>query len=414
MKRLQVADGALGRLACGLLQPLRLGRHLSRRLREGAERSPDILLVKFWGLGSLQLLTPAAEVLRERHPGSRLVLLTLRENQSFARGLGVFDEVLSLDIHSSSWVRLGLRTLALLRDLRRRRFRAVFDFEFFTRFSAVMSLLSGAPSTHGFRAPGVWRGHFHTRTVPFSREWHVARNFRSLAGGEDGREVHHLDLAAYRSTAQDEAEVDATLAGVGLAPDGPLVVLNPNAGSLSLERRWPRERFAALALGLGREHGARVAVIGSSHEVAWAEGVARMAREGGLAADRVTNLAGRLGIGGLAALLARADAFVTNDSGPMHLGAALGTPTVGLFGPETPRMYRPLGRVASALYSPPPCSPCINVHDAKLMSCHLGEPECLMRLSVEEVAEEVRLLLRRGRLRSVTPGRELEPRRRAR
>ena len=80
----------------------------------------------------------------------------------------------------------------------------------------------------------------------------------------------------------------------------------------------------------------------------------------------------------------------------MHLGAALGTPTIGLFGPETPIMYRPIGRRATYLYDPPPCSPCINVHDNKFAVCWRGRPECLMNLSVERVVARVREELERG------------------
>jgi ADP-heptose:LPS heptosyltransferase len=76
----------------------------------------------------------------------------------------------------------------------------------------------------------------------------------------------------------------------------------------------------------------------------------------------------------------------------MHLAAAIGAPTLGLFGPETPVMYGPLGLRARALYRPPACSPCINVHDNKVASCIYGEPQCLMSISVDEVHESARAL----------------------
>jgi ADP-heptose:LPS heptosyltransferase len=385
MQRLQRADQRLGLLACALLQPLRLVPRGGGR--EAVER---VLLVKFWGIGSLQLLTPAVESLRRRHPTARLELLTLRQNGEFARGLGVFDEVLELDVESTRWAPLLGRIAHTLVTLRRRGYSAIYDFEFFTRFSAVVTAVVGAPLRVGFASPHVWRGGFHNVTVPFNRYWHVARNFRCLAGGENGRSVGHADVAASPVDDAARERVEALLGEEGLSGGGPLVVLNPNAGALSLERRWPPQHFAELATRLARDLDARIALVGSRSERAWTGEVsARVGAE----CTRIANLAGRLDTAALNALLERADLFVGNDSGPMHLAAALGTPTLGLFGPETPVMYEPLGRRARALYRPPACSPCINVHDNKLSSCSRGRPECLLNLGVDLVEQSARALM---------------------
>jgi ADP-heptose:LPS heptosyltransferase len=383
MHSLQAADRVLGRAACLALQPLRWRRALQRRKAQ-PER---VLLIKFWGVGSLELLTPAARALRRRHPAADLTLLTLSANGPFAQGLGLFDQVLPFDVSTASWPHMFGRILDLVRGLRRRRFDLVYDFEFFTRFSAVISVLSGAPLTRGFAAPTVWRGGFHAETVPFNRYWHVARNFRCLAGGESGLDVGPDELATFRVEPEHRLEAAAALFGAGVGAEGPLIVLNPNAGTLSLERRWPRERFGELARRLVLEHGARVVLIGAGSEREWTSEVVALAGE--LPEGRLADLAGELSIGGLHALLDAADAFVSNDSGPMHLGASLGTPTIGLFGPETPVMYRPLGARASFLYEPPACSPCINVHDNKLAVCWRGRAECLLNLSVERVLASV-------------------------
>jgi len=399
MHTLQAADRALGRIALLALQPLRWTRAL-RRKKKTPER---VLLIKFWGIGSLELLTPAVRTLRRRHPGASLTLLTLSQNQAFAQGLGLFDDVLPFDVGASSWPAMTRRILGLVRGLRRRGFDLVYDFEFFTRFSAVISMLCGATMSRGFASPTIWRGGFHTETVPFNRYWHVARNFRCLAGGESGLDVEAEDLSAFLIQAEHRVEVGTALFEAGMAGDGPLVVLNPNAGSLSLERRWPRERFAELARRLVLEDNARVALIGAPSERAWTAEVVALAGE--LPEARLADLSGRLSIGGLHALLESAEAFVSNDSGPMHLGAALGTPTIGLFGPETPVMYHPLGERATVLYDPPACSPCINVHDNKFAVCWRGRPECLMNLSVELVLGRVRTELSEG---PRTPRRSLD------
>lgn len=450
MKRLQRVDQRLGAAACALLQPLRWLRRRSR----AADAPRRILCIKFWGIGSLQMLTAAARHLREEHPDAELALLTLAENETFARGLGVFDRVLVLDVHAArgplGWCALTARITALVARLRRERFDTVYDFEFFTRFSALVTALSGARSTHGYAAPNVWRGGFHDRTVPFNRYWHATRNFRALAGGEDGEDVEPRDLAPFQPTAEHEAELDRALDEAGLDGARALVVLNPNAGQLSLERRWPASYFAELARALVLEDGLAVVLVGAPSEAEYVADIARAARSSrrdaddartpgplrgandGLAASHVNSaedagtdsaarlaelprgalvdVAGKLSIGGLAALLERADAVVTNDSGPMHVAAALGAPTIGLFGPETPVMYGPLGADCVGLWKPPACSPCINVHENKQSTCVHGRPECLVGISVDEVLAETRRALVR---RLFTPAQQL-PRRRLR
>lgn len=393
MHALQRADQRLGWLACLALQPVRWLRPLGRLIPR-APRRGRVLCIKFWGIGSLQLLTPSVRTLRWRHPDSELVLLTLAPNRAAVEALGVFDRVLTLDVSRAGWLRVLARILKLTAGLRGEHFDEVYDFEFFTRFSSLVALATGSLSTHGFAHSSIWRGGFHHRRVPFNRYWHVARNFRVLAGGEDGNAIAPDDLSPLRFDERDAARVEGLLVERGLAPGAGLCVLNPNAGSLSLERRWPPPSFAGLATRLAREQGLAVVLIGSGGEAAYTEQVRSLCSPPHDAP--AVSLAGVLSIPELAALLARAACVVSNDSGPMHLAAALGAPTIGLFGPETPVMYAPLGSEVRALYRPTPCSPCINVHDNKVASCIYGRPECLVNISVDEVFSTACELMRGG------------------
>ena len=381
IQSLQRADRFLGRVACTLLQPWRWARRL-RRTQDG-QGVNRILLIKFWGIGSLQLLTPAVGTLRRRHQDATFVLLTLSDNETFVRGLGVFDEVVSLNVHSTSWFGITRRILALIGRLRSQRFDRIYDFEFFTRFSAVISFAVGAPRSLGFSSTSAWRGGLHTDDVTFNRYWHVSRNFRALAGGENGAEVTSDQLAPFVVTPADALSLDRKLTRVGVDAEREIVILNPNAGQLSLERRWPRNNFATLAQRIHSASSASVVLIGSNSEREYTAGVRNAARDGDL--ERLVDLSGELSMGELCALLSRARALITNDSGPMHLAAALGIPTLGLFGPETPLMYAPLGPRADSLYIPPVCSPCINVHQGKVASCIHERPECLENITVDDV-----------------------------
>jgi ADP-heptose:LPS heptosyltransferase len=385
MERLQRADSSWGRAVCLALQPWRLFRR--RKRSNGPVRR--VLMIKFWGLGSLQLLTPATRALRERHPGAQLTLLTLSQNQVFARGLGLWDEVVVADVRVPSWPRVACRLLGLFWRLRRGRYDRVYDFEFFTRVSAVAAFVTGAPWTVGFASERVWRGALHRERVQFNRYWHVARNFYALAGGSGELGA----LTPYAPSHAERARVRDLLKGP--LAQRPYVVLNANAGELSLERRWPTGHFADLARRLTLEDGLRVVWIGGSNERDHVDLAARAALP--LPAGSSVQLAGELNIGELCALLDGAAAVVSNDSGPMHLAAALDVPTIGLFGPETPVMYAPLGTHTAVFYRPPQCSPCINVHDNKLSNCVLGRPECLVSIEVAEVRSRTLSLIESAR-----------------
>ncbi len=389
MHALQRVDKRLGPLACALLQPMRWTRPLLRRRNSRVQK---ILLIKFWGAGSLQLLTPSIAHIRRKYPGAEITLLTLAVNHSAAVGFGTFDCVLSFDVGRTGWLGVAARVASLVRRLRREQFDAVFDFEFFTRFSALISLFTGARESHGFASTSVWRGNFHTHVAPFNRYWHVARNFRSLAGGEDGSQVSARELFPHRITPADDLQLDTLLEAHGIDPRGSLAVLNPNAGELNFERRWPQPSYARLAQRLARDDGLSVVFVGSRGEREYTQQVVDAALDRRL--PRPLNLAGELSTGELAALLSRCAVFVSNDSGPMHIAAALGTPTVGLFGPETPLLYGPIGSRVRALYRPPACSPCINVHENKVASCIWGFPQCLVALEIDEVHAAARAFLR--------------------
>ena len=172
-----------------------------------------------------------------------------------------------------------------------------------------------------------------------------------------------------------------------------VVALFPGANGES--RRWPAGRFSALA-GRLAEAGIRVRVLGGPGEERLTEIVTRAGRAYGECED----LGGRTDLAGLADVLAGCDALVTNDTGPMHLAAALGTPVVALEGPADMRQTRPLGaRVRLIGRFDLPCVPCVrNRCPRSGPGTELTEAakECMWLISVDEVETSG----------SGTPGRE--------
>src|SRR5713101_4638365 len=115
----------------------------------------NILIVKFFGIGSIVLATPALSVLRNAYPHARIDFLTFESNRLLLERYLMIDHVLT--IRASSLSRFLSDTFRIIVDLRRTSYDAVFDFEFFSKFSTLLSSLSGATHRIGFALPARWR-----------------------------------------------------------------------------------------------------------------------------------------------------------------------------------------------------------------------------------------------------------------
>jgi heptosyltransferase-2 len=143
-------------------------------------------------------------------------------------------------------------------------------------------------------------------------------------------------------------------------------------------KQWPPDRMAEVAMQLVRHDDATIVVVGASHDRDAARAIESWFRAHAPdVAGRVVNLTGRTSLGALVGVVARMAAFVANDSGAMHLAAALGRPVVAIFGPTDERATRPLGR-HQVLNVPVFCRPCM------LRDCPIDH-RCMKRISSDTV-----------------------------
>jgi heptosyltransferase III len=346
---------------------------------EGASEPKRILLVKLHGIGNVVLLLPALRQLRRRYPGAGIDFLSFRSNAELLDGV----EELSgrhLIERGAPW-RLLLSTIKTVAALRRRRYDLVVDFDQFAHFSSVLALLSGAPRRIGFRNPTLHRHLAYTTPVVYLDMAHISRTFCRLA--EAAGAVH--DPATPRALALSpahEEEARAFLAAEGIAPGERVVVLHPGTSENLTLRRWPAPRFAALADRLAAECGARIVISGGPEERGLAEEV-----KGGMAAPAV-NAAGSLSFAGFAALCRIARLVVANDTAAVHVASAMGAPVAGLYGPNTPFLYGPLGKDDLVFYRQLPCSPCLSNLTSKLSHCRRAR--CMEALTVDELFTAIR------------------------
>ncbi|MFZ4395406.1 MAG: glycosyltransferase family 9 protein [Kiritimatiellia bacterium] len=350
----------------------------------------QIVIVKLSGLGSLLTCAGVFRALRSSQPQARLVVVSLEGTAAAARLIPEVDEVLAISVAGvGRMLRDGWR---VLRELRRRRVEVMADIECFSKLSTVFCALAGARYRMGFRLPARWRRRLIDGGCTFREDIHfcacVARLLQPL-GVDYGR----LPAAILRpSPAAEEAATALLAEAPGARADTDWMVVNPHASELCVQRRWPVERFAQVVSALLQQHPAlRIAIPGTAGERARAEALrASLPAE---QRERVRVLAGRTDLGTLAAILRRSRLVLTGDTGVMHLSAAVGAPTVALFGPESPVRYGPVGGLHAGRTGPVdrvltgdvPCGPCLSYMNHKRAPCQVEPAACMLAISADDV-----------------------------
>ena len=360
----------------------------------GVVRPRRVLCIQLAEMGSLVLAGPAVHWLRQRGVAPWFVSFARNADCLAVAGLVPAERVF-LWRTATPWqfVRDFLR---FIRWAWRQRFDAALDFEPCSRFSALLGVLAGASLRAGYTHEGAYRGRLHSLPVAYRNDRHMSENCLALAAallpGEPAPDPAQAEIAwraqlVPADAATHGAQVSRRLAeSFPAAAGGPLLLLNPNAGDLLPQRRWPLPRYVELArLLLARHPRLRIGVIGAADEAAAAT---RLALEVG--SPRCASLAGAFTVAELPALFAHSQLLVGNDSGPAHVAALTRTPTLVLFGPETPLLYRPLGQ-ARALYAGLPCSPCIRVANQRRSACR--DNICMQAISVGSVLEAIETML---------------------
>lgn len=316
-----------------------------------------VALVKLSSLGDIVHALPVAAALRRGLPQARLTWIVERREAAILHGNAAIDEVVPVD--TRGWRRaLDLRALwrplgavqvggainELVRHLRAARFDVALDLQGLLK-SGVLTAMTGAPLRIGFAArhcrEPVNALFTNRRVTPPPDARHVVEQYLALLaplGVRAGPVTFPLPAHA-----RAEAGMDDFLAAAGLKPARRLVLLNPGAGRA--DKRWPVERFRALAARLVEEAAASVLVVWGPDEHSAARDIA-----GGPAPG--VRLAPPTNLEELLALLRRASVVVAGDTGPVHLAAALGTACVGLYGPTPAERNGPWGQVGRALQSP--------------------------------------------------------------
>ena len=335
----------------------------------------EVLCVRLDGTGDVLMTTPAIRALREAKAGRRVTLLASAAGAAVARQVPEIDDVI---VFAAPWMKAPCAApheeLELAATLAARRFDAAVIFTVYSQ-----SPLPAAHLCYLARVP-LRLAHCHENPYHLLTDWRPDPEPLHLVRHEVRRQLDLVasigcrpsdERLAFTPSASARRRVGRLLAAARIDRDRPLVVAHPGASAPS--RRYPAELFAAALELLSAQTGAEIVLTGDAAEAELVAGVLAAVR------GRVHSLAGRLDVDALGALIARADVAVSNNTGPAHIAAAVGTPVVDLYALTNPQ-HTPWHVQHRVLYHDVPCRYCYK------SVCPAGHHDCLRAVEPAAVA----------------------------
>ena len=307
----------------------------------------NILVIDFGQLGDVVLSLPALGAIRMRFPLARITVAVGKPGADVIALSGSADETLVVDRVAlrDGFTPVSLfRVFKLVKEVRAKKFDFVIDLHSLSETN-LLGFLSGAPKRLYSRRPGRsldYLANFKPRPPVETdhRTRHLIDRYLDVLGPLDIKDAERLPSLKTRPV--DAAALERILVKAKADSGTPLVGLFPGAGHPS--RRWPLEQFASLADFLIRNDQVRVLVFLGPEERDFIKDIRQQFPPSVVILDQLT-------IPQLAAAQARLAAFVSNDTGPMHIASAVGTPVVLLLDKRAPESYLPQGDRHRVIYN---------------------------------------------------------------
>lgn len=346
-----------------------------------ATKVKRILIIKISGLGDTVLMLPGLKRLRKKFPNAKIFILTSPLSQGVVNEQGFMDGSINYDVLGPHKGLGGF--FAIVSEIKEYDFDLSIDYEQNHKWTALASCLAGIKKRIGFCNNKNRPGFLLTDKVLIKANCHMIENFDALLNPlgimEKSSKLEPIDCLDHEKGFVARWKKENNIDGAGL-----LVGIHVGSGEKAASRRWTKEGFASIADKLKEEFNATIVFTGSLHDRPLIDGVVKLMKT-------VPLIATEFSIKQLVALLASLDLFISNDTGPMHMGAAMDVPTIGLFGPQTPVCYGPFGSKHVSIYKGIPCSPCIKIHQEKIPNCK--NLKCMKAISVDDVWNKVKNML---------------------
>ena len=328
-----------------------------------------ILIVNVNWLGDTVFVMPFIKAVRENHPDSYIAILTHPRCLEVLKGNPYINEIIIYD--EKRGVAQFLGKFAVISKLRSKKF----DTAFILRRSlsrTMLLFLSKIPERIGY--DNRKSGFLLTKKIPLpSKDLHMVEHFLGIARGI-GMQPKSVDYEFFISE-KDRDEGKVILRQKGIKDEDVFIVINPG-GNWDL-KRWPAENFAKLGDEIFSKLNIKIVLTGGDMDIPLCKQIFSLMEK------KPILLCGETDLKTLAAIFERAKWVVSNDSGPMHIAAGIGTPVCSLFGPTSSRITGPYGKgVHRVLQKDIGCSiPCYN------LGCK--DNKCMKAITVEDVLKVI-------------------------
>jgi ADP-heptose:LPS heptosyltransferase len=362
--------------------------------KRNKETPRNILFIELSEMGSAILVDPAMRKL-QREIRANIHFAIFKKNKPSLDLLKTVPQENIYTIREDSMPAFVLDTIKLFFWTRRRKIDSVIDLELFSRFTALLAGFCGAPVKVGFHAyynEGLYRGSFLSHKVAYNPHIHIAKNFIALVNALLARteeipysktqiadkEISLVKVQVSAAEKQSVIDIIRSCHNEYTPEKHKIILINPNASELLIQRRWPPQHYIQLIKKILAEcSGAIILITGDPRE---SEEAQQLKEE--VKSDRCVNFAGKVTFAQLPLLYSVSEFMITNDSGPGHFAAVTEMPTFVIFGPETPALYGSLGKT-TPIYAGLACSPCVSAANHRKTACK--DNVCLQVIKPEHV-----------------------------
>jgi len=303
-------------------------------------------------LGDTLLTTPALHALRARFAHAQITALTYRSNAVLLEGNPDLDQLVQINPAGPGleWARVA----RVLYQLRREQFDLIVNL---SPLGYVLTITSGAPTHVAFPMPRQWWLR-STRDATFvsghaiDRYLYAVNRVGAWLPADEAERAPRLYL-----TGKDRKVARSILRSAGVQVGEIVVTMHPGGEGFGGRKQWSLDRFAAVARHLSEQYQAKIVLVGGPTDMPLTK----------IVADQLSGApvlaAGQTSLKQTAALIEASTLFIGNDSCPLHMAAAVGTPAIGIFGPSNIQHFHPVGRPGFrfiAAHRNLPCSPCFH------------------------------------------------------